>query len=517
MDKRPEYIQLDSNEDVPSVRDRLSFIRGRRVLLIWPEKGTALTNKLQLVLIQREAKRRNIQLAFVTHDPQVMRHARELGISTFETIGSSERKRWNRGRTRVFIQRYHKPEAEPEPEELMPVASRVQGRRKRTSARQLILSRIIITGILLIVFASIAAVVLPYAEIQLTPLRETITVDAEIIASPNVGDVDIDTSTIPATVVRATVQTVGEVETTGDDQIQDARAIGFVSFSNQTTNPVTIPSSTIVSTSTSNPVRFQTSLTGTVRGGVGQQVEIPIQALPDSAGTSGNLDAGMINRVEGDLEALVTVRNLAPTTGGETRGQRVVNLADQERLMGIVRGQLQALAYNEMQSNLEDNQIIVIETVHIAEERADWTTFSHNPGDISDTLSLNMRVVVEALVVDDRFASQVVFAQLSSQKPANLIIIPESYSYTRGPVSSISGSDEVSFMASGTAQIGSQVDFTQMQQRIAGKSIAAASEIIRANNHLAPETEPAIEIVPAWWGRLPLLPLRIDIQILDVP
>jgi len=91
---RAQYVQLETGDDVSSVRDRLSFVRGQKVLLIWPENGTILTRKLDLVLIQREAMRRAIRLALVTHDSEVVKHASELNISTFETIGASERGRW---------------------------------------------------------------------------------------------------------------------------------------------------------------------------------------------------------------------------------------------------------------------------------------------------------------------------------------------------------------------------------------------------------------------------------------
>ena len=76
MAKQIEYVQLDTNDDVVTVKDRLSFIRGRRVLLIWPEDGTTLTRKLDLVLVQREADRRAIQLALVTHDELIIEHAK---------------------------------------------------------------------------------------------------------------------------------------------------------------------------------------------------------------------------------------------------------------------------------------------------------------------------------------------------------------------------------------------------------------------------------------------------------
>src|SRR3982750_551822 len=106
MANKAEFIQLESGDDAGSVRDRLSFIRGQRVLMIWPEEGTILTRKLDLVLIQREAMRRAIRLALVTHDSEVVRHARELNISTFETIGAAERGRWKRGRGKVFTNRF---------------------------------------------------------------------------------------------------------------------------------------------------------------------------------------------------------------------------------------------------------------------------------------------------------------------------------------------------------------------------------------------------------------------------
>src|SRR5262249_40151304 len=109
MANKAEYVQLEGADDVTSVRDRLSFLRGQRVLLIWPEEGAILTRKLDLVLIQRDAMRRAIRLALVTHDPQVVRNARELNISTFETIGAAERGRWQRGRSKVFTNRFQRP------------------------------------------------------------------------------------------------------------------------------------------------------------------------------------------------------------------------------------------------------------------------------------------------------------------------------------------------------------------------------------------------------------------------
>jgi hypothetical protein len=75
MSSKPDYLQLEPTDDATTVRDRLAFTNGRRILLIWPADGTALTRKLDLVLIQREAMRRAVRVALVTHDPQVIKNA----------------------------------------------------------------------------------------------------------------------------------------------------------------------------------------------------------------------------------------------------------------------------------------------------------------------------------------------------------------------------------------------------------------------------------------------------------
>jgi hypothetical protein len=514
---KPEYIQLEAGEDIPSVRDRLSFIRGKRVLVIWPETGTTLTRKLDLVFLQREARRRVIQLALVTHDPQVIIHAKELGISTFETIKQAEANKWKRGRTRVFVQRHHKPEDEPDPEELMQVASRVRNPRKRMSDA---LRRILQLVVAVIVFGVIGAAIFvaaPSAQINLTLAQETVDVEVSITANPDpsVVDVDIDNGIIPATVLRATVQTVQTIETGGQAQGEDSRAAGVVTFTNQTPRAVEIPANTQVSTSAGTPIRFRTTAAASLPGEVGARVEVAIEAVPEFAGSIGNVDEGLINIVVGTLGEQVTVRNLQPTTRGTSQTFAVVTQDDYDRLMGIVRAQLQSRALDEMEANFSsDTQVIVAETVHIPEHnlRSDWITYSHELGAFSETLTLDMQAVVEALVIDDRFARQIVFARLSAAKPASLVLQPDSFTYTRSAIISTNADGSTTFIASGSALATAQIDTFEIQQTLAGKPLGDAQNILTNMVELAPNTSPEIKIFPSWLWQMPLLPVRISIQ-----
>ncbi|MCB9454750.1 MAG: hypothetical protein H6671_02045 [Anaerolineaceae bacterium] len=515
MSKKPLYVQLETGDDANSVRDRLSFLRGERVLLIWPEEGTILTRKLDLVLIQREAMRRAIRLALVTHDSLVIRHANELNISTFETIGASERGRWQRGRSKVFTNRFQRPKNEPEAEELKEVASRVgadedtPGRRRR---RWLI--RLAVLAVVVLLLGGLLYVVVPTATITLTPAQSLITQTVELVADPQAAGVDVENAVIRATTLRVQVEETGTLETTGTQDLGAFPASGSVVFINQTNNTVSIPAGTVVSTSAGTPIQFRTSQTAELAAGVGLQIEVPIEALQNASGDAGNVESGLINTVIGPLANNVTVRNLAPTSGGENRVVRVVSQEDKERLADTVRQQLQSRAFIEMRPRLSETQSIIFETIHIAEERADWTSYSANTGDVADTLTLTMQVIVEASAIDQLLGQQVVLARLSQQIPRGRVLSPENpVAYEVGPVVNIDPQGRITFSMTGSGRVTAEVDTDILKERLAGRPLDEASAYLMGELDLKEGTSPVITITPDWIDRLPLLPTRIAFVI----
>ncbi len=523
MANKAEFIQLETGDDAGSVRDRLSFIRGQRVLLIWPEEGTILMRKLDLVLIQREAMRRSIRLALVTHDPQVVQNATELNISTIETIGASERGRWKRGRSKVFTSRSQRPEDEPIPDDLKEVASRVYAEDTANQKRWRRIQRLALFIVLLILAGGLTYVFLPSATIQITPASGEVNGQAEIVADPQITSVDVENRIVPATKLSVQVEDTGTIETSGAQNLGDSPASGSVVFINQTNQAVTIPADTTVITSAGIPIQFRTTQEAELAAGVGFQVEVPIEALPTSAGEVGNVDSGVINTVVGTLATDVTVRNLAPTSGGASQSQSAVSDEDKDRLLATVRQQLQARAYVEMEPRLSPTQFIILETVHIAEERSDWMTYSANVGDVTDTLSLTMRVVVEATAVDEQFGQQIVYAQMSSQVSQgqfgkSIEIKPESIAYERGAVLSVDSiTGRVTFTMTSTGLVASTIDAEQVRQQLAGRSINDAIAQIVSDYNLQQGTTPIISVSPDWFGNMPLLPMRINVVLQENP
>ncbi len=517
MAPKPEYLQLEPGDDAAAVRDRLAFLRGRRVLIIWPEHGTALQRKLDLVLVQREAARLAIRFALVSHDPTIVQHARELGISVFETIGESERRRWKRGRARLFAARAFKPDQEPSADELMSIASRVRS-SERGRSRPLV--QIFALLLIAAIIVGTMYLLLPNALIVLVPAQTRLEVLALITAdpSPTVTGVDVDNAIVPAVIVQAPLEDSATTQTTGTSTTESERAVGTVIFINQTTDPIEVPSGTIVSTSAGTPIMFQTTSGVLLAGGVGLQAEAPVEALPEWAGAVGNVDTSLINTVIGDLAQRVTVRNISPTSGGVDRTLRSVTAADQERLLFTLRQQMQSRACEEMTARMAATQIVLCDTVRIVEERADLTRFSAQVGEIADELSLSMRIVTEAVAIDQLNGQQVAYARLAAQIPRGRVLQPETLRYEPAVVLEIDdATGRVLFEVAASAVVSAQIDVRLLTTRLAGRPLEDAVLYLSRELDLQPDIPPQIALFPTWLPHLPLLPLRINVKLENAP
>jgi hypothetical protein len=154
------------------------------------------------VLIQRRAP------TFVwrwSHDQQVIKYAR-VNISTFETIGASERGRWKRGRSKVFTSRFQRPKDDPDPEDLMDVASRVRGSRRPLSRLQNLIFRLSILALLAGVVFAVGYVFLPGATVVLVPAKQIIEASVDITSTTQFTDIDVENAIFPATTLRLQIE-----------------------------------------------------------------------------------------------------------------------------------------------------------------------------------------------------------------------------------------------------------------------------------------------------------------------
>ena len=511
MSFQVQQVQLDASDTVVTVRDRLSGLRGRRVLLIWPESGSNLRRKLDLVLIQREAYRRAIQLAIVTQEPRLKFFAAELNISCFASVDLGLVERWKRGRHKVFLPRYHKPSASLPAEDM----AFMRARRQRYSPWRTLIERVMVLALLFAAVAAALYTVLPGAVVTLSLQEEKVSLVLDILADRKVTSVDAAKGIIPARTIRETVEATASLPTSGSVRLDSVSANAIVTFTNLGETSIVIPRGTILGTSAGEPILFETVAAVLVPGGIGQSADGAVVAMESYRGSIGNVGPGMINTVLGGLAERVSVINLTSAAGGSNRRVRSVAVADQDKLLELLPIQLQSLAYEQMRAQLSNSQIIIIESIKIEDQRKEWIEFSADVGTMTSELSLTMRAVVSALVIDDRYSRQLLLARLKAAAPPEKQLRPDTVTYDRGPFSQSRTDGQISFTVSGSAVVIAKLDSDDLRERLAGLSLEEARNLLADQSAISTVEPPQIEVFPSGLERMPQLAVRIEAQVRD--
>lgn len=516
MSSTIEQLHLAPNDTLTSLRVRLSQLRGRRVLLIWTPDCDNLKRRLDLVLIQREADRNAIQLAIVAADPSLQAHAAELNISCFLSIEASQSQRWKRSRNKVFLPRYHRPRADLQPGDLAQIADRL-GEGREISPGRIRLARAVVILLLCAVVGALIYVIAPGAVVRVQLRSEPVAVEVELTADHKAQAVDERRALVPAFMLRETIQTSASIPSSGTRRLEGISATGAVTFTKLSSQPLDIPAGTIVGTGSSEPILFKTVDSAVVPAGIGSSSEAAIVAAEGYGGSIGNVAAGTINRVGEALAESVTVANFSPTAGGSDRSVTVVAAADRTRLLDIARLQLQSLAYDRLRAGLSDSQVIVIESLQIAEENKDWLEYSAVVGAESNALSLTMRAVVSALAVDEGLARRVVLARLEAAVPPDMLLDGDTLVYERGAFTLSRAKQQIRFTARGRGTALARLDADALREQLAGEDLVEAQRILREHLAFAQQPPPRLSLHPRGFGRMPLLPIRIHIEIQETP
>ncbi len=148
------------------------------------------------------------------------------------------------------------------------------------------------------------------------------------------------------------------------------------------------------------------------------------------------------------------------------------------------------------------------------EERHEWTTYSAFIGDPADSLTLTLRARIQALVIDELPARKVAYASLARQL-ANRQIVVDSVTYQRGRVDPVNAQGQATFLLTASGDAVSSIDPDQVRSAITGMSLSDAQALMQHVYLLDPLHSPQIDLIPAFFGRLPLLPIRIDVQVVQ--
>lgn len=494
-----QIIYLDADDDIATVRERLSSAQANQVFLVIPGRSEVFRDLVNLKVLQRHAYQFSVRVTLITSDAETRRLAREVPIPT--------RSRLPGGNSAPPGE----PPARPNRVGLLgggglPAAG-LTGRHASPPADTSAFSRLLGYALFLIVAAGVigaALVLVPQATVDLLPASQVFSQSVTIRASADTRLVDVAKSQVPARFLTTSVADSMQTDTTGRRQEPSKKATGRVVITNRGGGRVTVPVGTLVRTTTGSSIRFTTVEASTVEPNSFVQVPI-IAELP---GSVGNVPAWAINQVEGGLAFQVSVINDTPTSGGAEQQAQLVTPADRTRLRDQLYPRLTAAAQDAVRRELRPGEILLETTIAV---RVEDEAYDRELNEVTKSVGLRMRLGASAWAVPAEAIAKIMQEALESRRPAGSTVVADSVKIG-GPTGVQPDGNALTFRVEGTATAIAPVDITSVRGAIQGLTVAEAERVLAKRLHLA--SDPAITLENGWLGRLPILGFRIQINLL---
>ncbi len=494
---KTQVIQLDSHDDVTSVRDKMSWAKTERILLVFPRRSRILARTLDLRRLQRHAATLGAQLAIVASSNELRRAAEGLNIPAFATTASAQRQVWEREKTPARPRRrFARPDLRRMRREAFP---------PEAPWRSLFGFRFLFFILAVLAILAVLSLFIPSATIQLSPAIRLQSLTFPVSASPNVTTVNLAGS-LPARLTSAVVEHSKTVQATGSVILPEAQAQGLARFRNLTTKQASIPAGTVISTQTSPPVRFATTMEGVVAAGVDKTVDVPVQAV--EAGSSGNLPADTLIAFDGDLGASLGVTNPGPTAGGSDRTAAIQTAADRSLVHKALLAEILEECKTSLPQTLLPGDIFFPDTPAVSQVLSE--TYFPAEGQSGDTLSLTMRLKCQAQYASLADVNALAEMSLDANLPEGfapasdgLAILPASI-----PLTEADGITRWDLQAQ--RRLRARLNPLTAVQLSMGR--APAEAVLRLNESLPLAGSPVIQLKPGWWPWLPVIPFRITVS-----
>jgi hypothetical protein len=491
---KTQVIQLDVHDDVISVRDKMSWAKTPRLLLVFPRRGRILARTLDLRLLQRHAAGLGAQLAIVTRSAEIGTAARELKIPVFDTSVTAQRQGWPEQEPALTV---NPRAAHPNLRQRLQDVKGVEGHWRNRPAVRLGFFTLAVLAVLTLLLLFV-----PSARIKLSPRLQTQSLNMPVTAGPDTANIDLVAGSLPPRNATVVVEGSETTPASGSALLPDQPARGQVRFRNLTTSVIGIPAGTVVQTTGSPAIQFATTVDGVAAAGVGKTVDLPVRAL--DPGSAANLPADQLIAIVGGLGTSLSVTNPAPTVGGTDRSTPVATAGDRLRLHEALLARLKQQALAQIPNVLAAGDVLFPDSLTIKQVLAE--TYIPGQGQPGDKVTLNLKVEFEVQYAKGSDLQSLASAVMNADLPAGYLPVSGSVEISiRQPPITASGVTQWEILAVRTLR--ARIDGQQAVQMIQGVNIPAASR--KLFTLLPLSVKPEIHLFPSWWPWLPWLSFRI--------
>ncbi|MEW6402159.1 MAG: baseplate J/gp47 family protein [Chloroflexota bacterium] len=499
---KTQIITLETHDDLISVRDKLSWAKTPRILLVWPKYEKVSLRLLDLKVLQRHADSLGARLGLVTRRANVRRDAESLGIPVFRSTKDAQRELW--------------PYAPaPRRDRHVPQTLRRDLRKvrdlfypKEAAWRTSLAGRVITFTVGVLAVIAVAGIFVPRAAVTLYPESHVQEVVIPVTAGESISSVSL-TGSIPAYTISVVIDGEQSMMVSSQISVPKSKASGFTHFTNLSQSEVTVPAGTVVIASGAGGEagpRFVTLQDIHIRAGPGEVVQTPIEAVV--AGPGGNVDAGAITILEGPLGLTLSITNPEPTSGGTTSKETGPTENDRARLRRLMLENLQHEAESQMRATLANGDLLLMDSFAVSQVIDG--TYSPLEGQPGRQLVLTMQVEFTANYVAAEDLSQLTRATLDSAVPADFVALAE---LEFGPVDEPSTDTDgiTHFELKATRTIFRKLDVPQVFALTRGLQLEQAMDELSETFSLRKPSE--IKLTPSWWPWMPLIPFNVSVEV----
>jgi hypothetical protein len=491
---KTQIITLESHDDLISVRDRMSWAKSPRILLVWPKFERVTLRPMDLRVLQNHARTLGAELGLVTRIPNVKRDALGFGIPVFGTTAEAQRQAWPPRRVQKSL-RLQK--VKPNLREM-----KEQSRVKEAQWRSNPIVRVGFFAVGVLAVLTVAALFVPRAAIKLTPISQQQSITISVSANPGTESVFIS-GNVPAHQTGVLVTITQSMLITSQGSVPNDKAEGIARFTNLTQNDLTIPAATVIYTTDSPSVKFQTVNITHLPGGSKKFVEVPIAAV--EAGSSGNVAAGAIQAIEGSLALSASVTNPNPTAGGTDLTATEAVDADRQHLHDVVTAALDQQAKQEINASIGAHDLLLPNTLKA--DAPSQEIYDPPAGQPGDTLKLTMSVQYTAQYVTADDLTQLAQTVLDASMPAGFVSKPDTLQFNSTNTFTADQSGSTQFSLQAERALVREIQSPEVIFLVRGLSPVTAKQVLQSKLPLA--APPEIQMSPSWW---PWMPFRITVQ-----
>jgi hypothetical protein len=372
-------------------------------------------------------------------------------------------------------------------------------------------------GLVVVAGATAAVLVLPTADITVTPRIEPVgPIAITITADPRVTAVDPDAVVIPAQTLDIPVEVSGEFPATGK-RVEETRAKGKVRWTNcDPTAAYTIRRGTIVKTSGGTSFATAEQVLLSVAGLSGSPPKLTVRCTTNDVdvtavepGKDGNVAAGAIKVVPARYNRkVISVTNPVATKGGSRQEFPRVSRKDVDAALAALEKDLAAQFATELENpELAPPGTTVFPETAVAGEPVPTVDPATLVGQEVESFTLGLTATGTVLAVDEGPIEAIAEAQLAEA-------VDEGYELVEGSMRIQVGEGTVTeglvdFPVIGSARQVRPLDAAALELAVLGLTETEAAAV------LAPYGDAVIVLWPGWVTSVPNLDQRVTLIVAE--